>query len=178
LKARHIVLIVLGATALLCIGGGIVLAGAFNAADEAVNGDSPVVEPEKVEELSTTGRDGMFEFTVESMECGIPEIGDQYWSETAQGEFCVATIRVTNVGDEPRMLVADSQKAYDAEGRQFDADDSVAGIIENQEAWYNDLNPGNSVVTEIAFDVPEGTQLTQLKLHDDFFSGGVIVKVP
>ncbi|RSM44161.1 hypothetical protein DMB66_52525 [Actinoplanes sp. ATCC 53533] len=39
------------------------------------------------------------------------------------------------------------------------------------------MNPGNTVKGKLVFDVPEGTKLTSLELHDSLFSDGVQVNL-
>jgi hypothetical protein len=45
--------------------------------------------------------------------------------------------------------------------------------------WMNsgtgDINPGNSIQVQAAFDVPPGTQPAELEVHDSMFSGGAKV---
>lgn len=48
--------------------------------------------------------------------------------------------------------------------------------------WMNegiqtDINPGNQVNVKVAFDVPNGTQPSEIELHDSAFSGGVTVRL-
>ena len=47
--------------------------------------------------------------------------------------------------------------------------------------WANkgtgDINPGNSIQVQVAFDVPPGTQPAELELHDSMFSGGVKLRL-
>jgi hypothetical protein len=38
-----------------------------------------------------------------------------------------------------------------------------------------DLNPGDSVETAVVFDVPKGTDVESIELHDGPFSDGVTV---
>ena len=40
-----------------------------------------------------------------------------------------------------------------------------------------DINPGNSIQVELAFDVPPGTNPAELELHDSMFSGGISVRL-
>ena len=47
--------------------------------------------------------------------------------------------------------------------------------IEDNKTFLEDINPGNSVVGTVVFDVPKGTKVTELELHDSAFSGGVKV---
>ncbi|HEY8504926.1 MAG TPA: DUF4352 domain-containing protein, partial [Gemmataceae bacterium] len=88
--------------------------------------------------------------------------------------FCLVTVDVTNHGDEPRTLEPFSQKAFDARGREYSADDEAWLALEDS-PLLEEINPGNRVRGVIVFDVPRGTQLTRLELHDSPFSGGVTV---
>ena len=51
----------------------------------------------------------------------------------------------------------------------------------DDEAWVYlgntlvDLNPGDSIETAVAFDVPKGTDVESIELHDGPFSDGVVV---
>ena len=148
--------------------------------DGAGNGTDGTEESPPAEgEASSTGRDGRFEFTVDSMECGDTEIGDENtFAETAQGEYCLVTITVENIGDEARTLDVLSQSARDTEDREYEADDSLAAAIEYDEVWYNTINPGNTVEGVLVYDVPDGTELVELELHDAALSDGVTVSIP
>ena len=44
------------------------------------------------------------------------------------------------------------------------------------QTFLEQINPGNRVTGTLIYDVPEGTKLTSIELHDSVFSGGV--KVP
>jgi hypothetical protein len=98
---------------------------------------------------------------------------------TAQGEFVLVTIEVENIGDSARTFSDFNQYAYDAEDRRFEAD-TEAGWEANAgtDVWLTDINPGNSVTGIVVFDVPPGTELVMLELHDSSFSGGVELGLP
>jgi len=42
---------------------------------------------------------------------------------------------------------------------------------------FNDINPGNTVRGELAFDMPAGLKAVKAELHDSAFSGGVTVNL-
>ena len=42
---------------------------------------------------------------------------------------------------------------------------------------FNDINPGNTVRGELAFDMPAGHKAVKAELHDSAFSGGVTVNL-
>ena len=127
--------------------------------------------------IGTPVRDGKFEFTVTKMRCGVPSVGTEVVGQAAQGQFCLASLKVANIGDKPQMLDASSLYGYDAQGRKYNAD-SAAGIYANPAgggAFLNEINPGNSANAVVVFDIPKGGKLTKLELHDSPFSGGVDV---
>lgn len=128
--------------------------------------------------LNTPVRDGKFEFTVTGMDCSSNTIGNSPVSTTANGVFCIASVNVTNVGKEAQTLDATSQYGYDAQGNKYSTDTEAEFYLPDAGgALFNQLNPGTSVSGQIVYDVPAGTQLTKLELHDSMFSGGVEVNL-
>jgi hypothetical protein len=124
-------------------------------------------------------RDGKFEFTVMSQECGIASVGNQYSNKTAQGQYCKINLKVKNIGDKPQSLYSGSQKLFSSDNKEFSTDDT-AMIYDNsneQGVWLNNINPGNEVTGNLIFDIPNGVTPSSLKLFDSSFSGGVIVKL-
>ena len=123
-------------------------------------------------------RDGKFEFTVKSMKCGVDTVGDQYLNEKAQGQFCLVTLKVKNIGKEAQMFSDSDQKAYAADGTEYSSD-TAAGLYANKDAstFLNEINPGNQITGVLVYDVPKKTKLVKLELHDSMFSGGVTVSL-
>jgi hypothetical protein len=128
--------------------------------------------------LNDKVRDGKFEFTVTKMSCLKTQLGSSFLNKKAQGVFCIASVTVRNIGKGPQTFSGVAQKAYAADGSEY-ADDTAAEIYANSEAetFFNEINPGNRVAGKLVFDVPKGTTLTELELHDSLFSGGVRVKL-
>ncbi len=125
--------------------------------------------------FGTPVRDGKFEFTVTGVKTAS-KVGDQYLGKEAQGQFLLYSMTVKNIGDKAQLFDASSQKLYDTEGKEYSAD-SEAGIYlgDAGNAFLEQINPGNSVKGQIVFDVPNGTKVAKLELHDSPFSGGVDV---
>jgi Domain of unknown function (DUF4352) len=121
--------------------------------------------------------DGKFEFTVNGMDCGLDKIGSSFLAEDAQGEFCVVSITVKNVADTAETFLDSSQQAVDGKGNTYSVN-SGAAIPANGEhsVFLEQINPGNTVRGKLVFDVPEGTKLTAVVLHESSFTAGV--KVP
>jgi uncharacterized protein DUF4352 len=132
--------------------------------------------------LGNPVRDGKFQFTVTSVSssntAGDPAAG----GETAQGEFTILHMTVTNIGTVAQTLDDSSQFVYDSHGRKYTAN-SIADIDLNSTGtgggvFFNSINPGNSVRGLIAFDLPAGDHAVKAELHDSAFSGGVTVTLP
>lgn len=128
--------------------------------------------------LNSPVRDGKFEFTVSAMVCGQPHVGTGALTKAAQGQFCIVSLSVKNIGDIAQTLDAGSQQAFDAQNRTFSAD-TAAGIYlgDQGNTFLNEINPGNAVTGKVVFDVPKDAKITRLELHDSPFSGGIPVTV-
>lgn len=180
-KSRTGLWIVLGVFAffiLLCGGCAGLVA---TSADDAESPSSSVAAgsaPDEGDALAPAGsevRDGKFAFVVTQVEPPVKTVGGDYLSKTAQGEFVLVHIDVTNTSDQPQSYFGSNQKLIDAQGREF-TNDTEAEIYLNDDV-YTDINPGNKFSVILAFDVPLGTDPTALEFHDSMFSGGVRVAV-
>ncbi|MBL7255498.1 DUF4352 domain-containing protein [Actinoplanes sp. LDG1-01] len=161
-----------------CVG---VFAFVLNGAKEAVEtlDDNASGKNAVAGEMNKAARDGSFEFTVKSMDCTKSSLGPAAYPTKAQGTFCVVTLTVKNVGDKAQFFDGSSQKAFDAKGTQF-SDHLEGGVAANSgsSAMIQEINPGNQVTGKLVYDVPKGTKLTSIELHDSFslLTGGV--KIP
>ena len=122
----------------------------------------------------TAVRDGKFEFRVTAVDPPVRTVGDnQFLRTTAQGEYILVHVSVTNVGDRPQTYFGSNQKLFDADGRQFEND--TRAEINLHDHMATTINPGNTIDVVLAFDVPVGTVPAKLQLHDSMFSGGAKV---
>lgn len=121
-------------------------------------------------------RDGKFEFRVlnvtRAQQAG--DLSNQFETVDAQGEFIIVTMSVTNIGDQAQSYFGGNQKLVDTSGRQYNAN-SEADMWSNKGT--GEINPGNSIRVDAAFDVPPGTQPAELEVHDSMFSGGASVRL-
>lgn len=135
----------------------------------------PAAAPDNIPKYGSKVRDGKFEFVVTGMKCGITTVGSEYLDTKAQGEFCRVSMKITNIGDEAQSMFADNQLAFDAKDRKFSADTEASIYDDKSEVLFEEINPGNTVEGRVYFDVPKGTKLVRMELHDSMFSGGVEV---
>ncbi|MDM8086135.1 DUF4352 domain-containing protein [Cellulomonas cellasea] len=145
---------------------------------------APVAEPEAadapVEQPAAAGigapvRDGKLEFTVTAVEPGVASLGSDAFGQKAQGQFVLVRVTVQNIGDEAVFFHGGSQKAFDAQGREFSPDATAPIYLEDANSFLNEINPGNTVNGTIVFDMPVDVAITSLELHDSPFSSGVTV---
>jgi Domain of unknown function (DUF4352) len=114
---------------------------------------------------------------VTEVEPPVKTIGQDFAQEEAQGEFVVVRVDVSNIGDETTTLSSSSQYAYAGE-RRYEASPVLLSLEDADTAFLENVNPSNKVTKRtIVFDVPPGTKLTHLELHDSLFSGGVRVNL-
>jgi hypothetical protein len=150
-------------------GGGAAPANAAPAAPQVAKIGAPV-------------RDGKFQFTITSVS-QAESVGDTAngLGDTAQGNYTILHVTVTNIGSQPQTLDDSSQYVYDASGRKYDASTSadidLNSASGSDSVFFNDINPGNTVHGELAFDMPTGLKAVKAELHDSVFSGGVTVNL-
>lgn len=99
--------------------------------------------------------------------------GPEFDIQTAQGEFWVASLTVTNVGNEKFTFDTAAVSAYTSTDVKYTA----STVMDS--SFLTPINPGNSLKVKVAFDVPQGTTITQLGLDEpwSFTSDEVYVKV-
>jgi hypothetical protein len=129
--------------------------------------------------IGTATRDGKFEFTVKSVECGKASVGtNEYLTKTAQGQYCLLNMTIKNIGNEAQSLFSGNQYLLNASGQKYSADDSATlHAAPSGSSWYNNINPGNSVEGTIVFDIPKDQTPATAELHDSSFSGGIKVSL-
>ena len=147
------------------------------AADQAA-ADKAAAEAAAAPQLGKTVRDGKFAFTVTAVKCGIAQVGTNvYLTKKAQGQFCQVSLKVENVGNEAQMMFASNQYLFDTNGRKFSADPEANIYDDTAKLMFENINPGNSIKGYVYFDVPKGTKVSKLELHDSMFSGGITVRL-
>jgi hypothetical protein len=128
--------------------------------------------------IGEAARDGKFEFVVKSITCGRPNVGSDYTTKTAQGQYCLLDVSVKNIGNEAQSLYSGNQYLYNTSGQKYSADDTATlYAAPSSNSWYNDINPGNSVEGVIVFDIPKDQTPTSAELHDSTLSNGVKVNL-
>jgi hypothetical protein len=163
-------LVILTVSGVCCVGAGLAAltwSGALKG--ESVLGSAPPG-------LNTAVRDGKLEFVVTSATCGHKSVGRDVIARKPQGQFCVVSLTVANIGTEAVPFADSFQKAIGPGGEVYGTD-TTAGVFANESGTsvWTVINPGNEVTGKIVFDIPKDTKIDKLVLHDTPFSGGVTV---
>lgn len=146
--------------------------------EDAAAAEEEAAQEEPAEEnpgIGTPVRDGDFEFTVNGVETGIAQVGSDMFGATAQGQFVLVSITITNIGNEAQSFFGDNATLVDTEGREHSADTSNSIYLDNADSIYSEVNPGNTLETQVLFDIPADAVPASIELHDSLFSGGVTV---
>jgi len=129
--------------------------------------------------LNEAARDGKFEFVVKSVACGTTSVGGQYLNKTAQGQYCLATVSVKNIGDKQQYFSESDQKLLNASGLQYSPDTTATlyNSSDSSDVFLAQINPGNSVEGVLVFDIPKDQTPVSAELHDSSMSTGVKVNL-
>lgn len=147
---------------------------------------TPAAAPQAAAAAAKIGspvRDGKFQFTITSV-TQAKSVGDTAngLGDTAQGQYTIVHVTVANIGTQAQTLDDSAQYVYDTSGRKYDvstsADIDLNSANGADSVFLNDINPGNTVNGELAFDMPAGAKAVKAELHDSPFSGGVTVNLP
>lgn len=177
-RSKRGLFIVLSLVVLLVVcGGGIALIANSGDDNDGKDGAAAPAAEEKPG-IGDEARDGKFSFIVTEVEPGTTRVGDEYFNQSAQGEFLIVHLSVKNIGDVPQVFLDEDQKLFTADGSEY-SPDTAADIWLNEDgaAFFEEINPGNQIDVRIAFDVPKGTEPSSIELHDSLFSNGVTVSL-
>jgi hypothetical protein len=119
--------------------------------------------------------DGKFEFTAIQLLRGptLARLGKINSVQKPDGEFVVVRLSVRNIGDQPKLYSAQAQK-LSAGGHEYD-DDALAEVaLYNNQPSVN-ISQGSTLETTVIFDVPVGTVLNTLVVHDIMGSSGAAI---
>jgi hypothetical protein len=127
-------------------------------------------------QLGQPVRDGNLEFVVSQVRCGVSEVGGGLAKRTADGQYCLADVQVTNVKNDARTLYEPFQKLVDSAGHKHSADITMRVVFRDQTLW-DTVEPGQRVSGTMVFDIPLDATAQSLELHDGIASGGVTVRL-
>jgi hypothetical protein len=123
-----------------------------------------------------TASEGTLAISVSNTECGVATVGPVDLPLAAEGEFCLVTMAVRNIGKEPRLLDPRAQRAVDEHGRSHRVAVEAAVFVNDQDpSLLDEIPPGATRHGVVPFDVPKGVRLAAFQLHKSPHSTGVRV---
>ena len=172
------IVIALAIIGIASIGGGDDPAAPTADSDSSVSketgpADSPAIKTYRIGEKAT---DHDYQFTVTKIKCGVRRIGDSYNNEKAQGQFCLVSLRVKNVGDKAINFSDDNQALIDTKGKEYSPDDDAWFYLEDAEIL-PEINPGNALKTTVPFDIGKKAKPDHLLLKAGYWGASEGVKV-
>ena len=127
--------------------------------------------------IGTAVRDSRFEFTIQTVTPGVAGLQRNGQQIRPQGEFTLVNVKITNIGNQPQTFFGTNTKADDSTGRQYAMNLLAAAYLPNSDSLFGPINPGDSVVGTLVFDVHVGSTLALIELHDNAFGGEVTVQL-
>lgn len=129
-------------------------------------------------DIGTKVRDGEFEFVVTGVERPAKTFpGKLQTTVTAQGEFVIVRVNVTNIGNEAQPLDCQCQYLLNDKGQGFQPSSAIL-YTKGALQFVQLIKPGKTVRgTPVVFDVAPGTKIVNIELHDSPVSQGVKVKL-
>lgn len=124
-------------------------------------------------------RDGKFSFVVTSAEQPSKSFTDRFGTrQSAQGEFVIVRVNVTNIGYDARTLTATDLYLVDEAGQRFATSSAISSLAGAEAIFSHKINPGHTVNNApVLFDVAPGTVIASIELHDSMTSTGVRVRL-
>jgi len=128
--------------------------------------------------IGTKVRDGNSEFVVTGVQRpGKRLVGKLDETLTAQGEFVVVRVNVTNIGKDAQSPDCSCQLLHNDAGREFEPSPAILSTKAALKFVWQ-IDPGETVKDVLMlFDVAPGTKVVNIELHDSPFSQGVQVKL-
>ena len=107
-------------------------------------------------------------YTVNEMQCGIGEVGEDYSTTEPTGEYCRVSLTFLNGSDSSEYLTGTATGYI---GSSQYSDDSLAATYaamaegKVDDSSYAEVTPGNEVTTDLYFDVPAGSELDRIEFQ-------------
>ena len=146
------------------------------------SGTRTVTSPPKAKavaaDIGTKVRDGTFEYVVTGMERpGKTLTGKVGKTLTANGDFVIVHVDITNIGDVPQSPDCSCQRLVDDKGQEFEPSSAILSTLEALK-FVQLINPASTVDDVLMlFDVAPGSKVVAIELHDSPLSQGVRVNL-
>lgn len=154
---------------------------------EAVVEEDPVTEDAPIEEEVVEGDNDLEDTSELGIEVpsdlsvavtGVERsttLGPEEYVDTAQGEYVLVGVDLTNNSAEGMDISEDEFTLVDVNGYEYETSSDMP--IVDDILIYESVNPGNSITGQLLFDVPAGTELSSI-IYWDEYSENSPVEVP
>lgn len=121
---------------------------------------------------------GDWEITVSSVGERTAQVGDEFLSTDAQGEFLPVEVSLTNNGSSAESFFASDFVVIDADGREFSySSDASMYSGEAGLSILDEVNPGNTLSGYLYFDVAETADIQKVHINDGWFADPIEVNL-
>ncbi|HOI04368.1 MAG TPA: DUF4352 domain-containing protein, partial [Dermatophilaceae bacterium] len=124
------------------------------------------------------GRDGDLQFTVTGVDCTKNSVGTAPLTMKADGVFCLVSLTVNNSGTKDTDLNPFFQEATDSKGDVHFPDLAALVFMDDADSFTDPVPAGGTAKGILPFDVPAGSTLTSIELHESFNSPGTKIAIP
>lgn len=144
-------------------------------AEPAQSSQPPKTEKAKVAGIGEPVQVGDFEVTVTDIEGDMSQIGPDMLGQTADGQYVVVSVEITNTSDESAFFNSGSPKLLDGAGNEY----STAPVIPEDQGGelFGQVNPGNTTAGKIVFDIPKDVEPTRITFSGGLLSDPVVVRL-
>lgn len=130
-------------------------------------------QQEKTAGIGDTVTSGDIAFTIHEV-TESDTVGEGFMATDAKGVFKAVEVTMENTGSNAATMMSMSHYAYDADGNEYQTSpDAVMG----DSPFLEQTNPGQSVEGSLYYDVPEGTELVEVKFTGGMLSDPVVVSL-
>ncbi len=126
----------------------------------------------------TSGQDGTLRFAVTGLDCTKNSVGTVPLTKKAGGVYCMVSMTITNAGTANADFNPFFQEATDSAGKTHVPDLAAIVLLEEASSLADSIPPGGSNSGVLPYDVPTGTTLRSIELHESFSSAGVTITLP
>lgn len=144
-------------------------------ADQTVAETDAVAEAEPEPVMAAMGESvtvGDVTYVVTDVEYGVSQLGDEYVNTTPQGQFVVVSLDLTNNGTEALSFSDEMVVLLDGEIEYSASADAWAYLEES--VLYEEVNPGNTLSAQVAFDVPADAHPSVAQLSEGFWGTNTV----
>lgn len=146
--------------------------------DEASSDEGEESEDVEVASLGEPVVVGDWEITVVSVGERTAQVGDEFLSTEAQGEFLPVEVTLTNNGSSAENFFASDFVVIDADDREFSYS-SDASLYSGDAGLsiLDEVNPGNTLSGYLYFDVAETADIQKVHINDGWFADPIEVNL-